>query len=227
MGMRTAMIEQKFDEIVEFSGISEFLDTPVKRYSSGMNARLGFSIAAHLDPDVLIIDEVLAVGDLPLPAKGLRPTPGARAERTAGHRRVASTGPDCRSLLEVDSARLGAGPRHRFPRRVHRRVFRTSQHRYPHGPGTSRVSRSERQPGRTTVRRQSIHIYGSRCQASEPPGRPDYRCPRALAGRDDFSLWNDSAAPEHPDTVGETSSRFAQSSGHISCRAATSWTPSP
>jgi lipopolysaccharide transport system ATP-binding protein len=63
MGMRTATIEQKFDEIVEFSGISEFLDTPVKRYSSGMNARLGFSIAAHLDPDVLIIDEVLAVGD--------------------------------------------------------------------------------------------------------------------------------------------------------------------
>ena len=63
MGMRNATIEQKFDEIVEFSGISEFLDTPVKRYSSGMNARLGFSIAAHLDPDVLIIDEVLAVGD--------------------------------------------------------------------------------------------------------------------------------------------------------------------
>jgi lipopolysaccharide transport system ATP-binding protein len=63
MGMRTALIQRKFDEIVEFSGISEFLDTPVKRYSSGMNARLGFSIAAHLDPDVLIIDEVLAVGD--------------------------------------------------------------------------------------------------------------------------------------------------------------------
>ncbi len=63
MGMRKATIEKRFDEIVEFSGISEFLDTPVKRYSSGMNARLGFSIAAHLDPDVLIIDEVLAVGD--------------------------------------------------------------------------------------------------------------------------------------------------------------------
>jgi ABC-type polysaccharide/polyol phosphate transport system ATPase subunit len=63
MGMRNATIQQRFDEIVEFSGISEFLDTPVKRYSSGMNARLGFSIAAHLDPEVLIIDEVLAVGD--------------------------------------------------------------------------------------------------------------------------------------------------------------------
>ena len=63
MGMRKSTIEEKFDEIVDFSGISEFLDTPVKRYSSGMNARLGFSIAVHLDPDVLIVDEVLAVGD--------------------------------------------------------------------------------------------------------------------------------------------------------------------
>ncbi len=64
MGMRTKEVERKFDQIVEFSGISEFIDTPVKRYSSGMNARLGFSIAAHLEPDVLVIDEVLAVGDL-------------------------------------------------------------------------------------------------------------------------------------------------------------------
>jgi ABC-type polysaccharide/polyol phosphate transport system ATPase subunit len=64
MGMRSADIHRKFDEIVEFSGISASIDTQVKRYSSGMNARLGFSIAAHLEPDVLIIDEVLAVGDL-------------------------------------------------------------------------------------------------------------------------------------------------------------------
>ena len=64
MGMSTAATRRKFDEIVAFSGIADFIDTPVKRYSSGMNARLGFSIAAHLDPDVLIIDEVLSVGDL-------------------------------------------------------------------------------------------------------------------------------------------------------------------
>jgi lipopolysaccharide transport system ATP-binding protein len=63
MGMRRAEIAGKFDAIVDFSGISEFIDTPVKRYSSGMNARLGFSIAAHLDPDVLLVDEVLSVGD--------------------------------------------------------------------------------------------------------------------------------------------------------------------
>jgi lipopolysaccharide transport system ATP-binding protein len=64
MGLRRAEVAKKFDEIVEFSGVSEFIDTQVKRYSSGMNARLGFSIAAFLDPEVLLIDEVLAVGDL-------------------------------------------------------------------------------------------------------------------------------------------------------------------
>jgi ABC-type polysaccharide/polyol phosphate transport system ATPase subunit len=63
MGMKRREIRERFDDIVEFSGISQFIDMPVRRYSSGMNARLGFSIAAHLDPEVLIIDEVLSVGD--------------------------------------------------------------------------------------------------------------------------------------------------------------------
>ncbi|MBP7616826.1 MAG: ABC transporter ATP-binding protein [Steroidobacteraceae bacterium] len=64
MGMRRKEIQRHFDAIVDFSGLEQFIDTPVKRYSSGMNARLGFSIAAHLDPSVLLIDEVLAVGDV-------------------------------------------------------------------------------------------------------------------------------------------------------------------
>jgi lipopolysaccharide transport system ATP-binding protein len=63
LGMRRAEIARKYDEIVEFSGIERFLETPVKRYSSGMFVRLGFAVAAHLDPDVLLVDEVLAVGD--------------------------------------------------------------------------------------------------------------------------------------------------------------------
>lgn len=64
MGMKRPEIDRNFEKIIEFSGIGEFVDTPTKKYSSGMNARLGFSIAAHLDPDVLLIDEVLSVGDL-------------------------------------------------------------------------------------------------------------------------------------------------------------------
>jgi lipopolysaccharide transport system ATP-binding protein len=63
LGMRKAEIDRRFDEIVEFSGIARFLDTPVKRYSSGMQVRLAFSVAAHLDPEILLVDEVLAVGD--------------------------------------------------------------------------------------------------------------------------------------------------------------------
>ncbi len=63
LGMERAQIIKKFDEIVEFSGVQKFLDTPVKYYSSGMYVRLAFSVAAHMEPDVLIIDEVLAVGD--------------------------------------------------------------------------------------------------------------------------------------------------------------------
>jgi len=63
LGMKKREIEEKFDEIVKFSGVEKFLDTPVKRYSSGMNVRLAFSVAAHLDPEILLVDEVLAVGD--------------------------------------------------------------------------------------------------------------------------------------------------------------------
>ncbi|WP_299758509.1 ABC transporter ATP-binding protein [uncultured Pontibacter sp.] len=63
LGMSKAEVAAKFDEIVAFSGIEEFVDTPVKRYSSGMYVRLAFAVAAHLEPDILIVDEVLAVGD--------------------------------------------------------------------------------------------------------------------------------------------------------------------
>lgn len=72
LGLSRAQVASKLDQIVEFSGLAEFLDTPVKRYSSGMYARLGFSVAAHIDPDILIVDEVLSVGDFVFQRKCLQ-----------------------------------------------------------------------------------------------------------------------------------------------------------
>ncbi|HAF60953.1 MAG TPA: ABC transporter ATP-binding protein, partial [Anaerolineaceae bacterium] len=63
LGMKRAEIDKKFDEIVDFAGVEKFIDTPVKRYSSGMYLRLAFAVAAHLEPEILVVDEVLAVGD--------------------------------------------------------------------------------------------------------------------------------------------------------------------
>lgn len=71
MGMRKAEIARKLDEIVDFSGVERYLDTPVKRYSSGMTVRLGFAIAAHLEPEILVVDEVLAVGDAEFQKKAI------------------------------------------------------------------------------------------------------------------------------------------------------------
>ena len=71
LGMTKVDIQKQFDEIVNFSGIEKFIDTPVKRYSSGMHVRLGFAVAAHLEPDILVVDEVLAVGDAEFQRKAI------------------------------------------------------------------------------------------------------------------------------------------------------------
>jgi lipopolysaccharide transport system ATP-binding protein len=70
-GLSRSEINERFGDIVEFSGVQSFLDTPVKRYSSGMQVRLAFAVAAHLDPDILILDEVLTVGDIDFQQKCL------------------------------------------------------------------------------------------------------------------------------------------------------------
>jgi lipopolysaccharide transport system ATP-binding protein len=78
LGMRKQEVEERFDAIVDFSGVEQFLDTPIKRYSSGMRLRLGFAVAAHLEPDVLIVDEVLAVGDAGFQKKCIKAMEGLR-----------------------------------------------------------------------------------------------------------------------------------------------------
>jgi len=83
LGMKKREIDRKLDEIIDFSGIEKHIDTPVKRYSSGMNVRLGFAVAAHLEPEILIIDEVLAVGDMEFQRKCL-----GKMQDVAGHGRT-------------------------------------------------------------------------------------------------------------------------------------------
>jgi lipopolysaccharide transport system ATP-binding protein len=115
LGMSRAEIRQKFDEIVAFAEIEQFLDTPVKRYSSGMYVRLAFAVAAHLEPEILIVDEVLAVGDAAFQKKCL----GKMREVSAGHGRTVlfvshNTGTVrnlCQSVLWLERGRLRAsGP---------------------------------------------------------------------------------------------------------------------
>jgi lipopolysaccharide transport system ATP-binding protein len=83
LGMNRDEIRRKFDEIVDFAGVERFLDTPVKRYSSGMYVRLAFAVAAHLEPEILVVDEVLAVGDVEFQQKCL-----GKMQNVAGHGRT-------------------------------------------------------------------------------------------------------------------------------------------
>ena len=114
LGMSRSEIARKFDEIVAFSGLEAFIDTPVKRYSSGMFARLGFSVAAHLEPDVLVIDEVLSVGDTLFQKKGVDKmhaiaTSGATVVFVSHNLKAVAD--LCRRCLLLDQGRVAAlGP---------------------------------------------------------------------------------------------------------------------
>jgi lipopolysaccharide transport system ATP-binding protein len=99
MGMKRREIVTRFDEIVDFAGVEQFLDTPVKRYSSGMYVRLAFAVAAHLDPEILIVDEVLAVGDAEFQQKCL----GRIKEVARGGRTVLFVSHNMASVAELCS----------------------------------------------------------------------------------------------------------------------------
>ncbi|MEQ8573833.1 MAG: polysaccharide ABC transporter ATP-binding protein [Fulvivirga sp.] len=105
LGMTRKEIDRKFDDIVEFSGIGKYLDTPVKFYSSGMKVRLAFSVAAHLDPEILIIDEVLAVGDAEFQKKCL----GKMNEVASSGRTVLFVSHDMGAVKQLCSRCLAVG----------------------------------------------------------------------------------------------------------------------
>lgn len=111
LGMKKWEIEQRLDEIVEFSSIDQFIDTPIKRYSSGMRLRLGFAVAAHLSPDILLVDEVLAVGDADFQKKCLNAMDDLRTSgRTVlfvSHNMAAVEGL-CSRCIWIESGRLRA-----------------------------------------------------------------------------------------------------------------------
>lgn len=109
LGMRQRQIRRIFDEIVDFSGVETFIDTPVKRYSSGMYVRLAFAVAANLDPDILLVDEVLAVGDAAFQKKCLHNMSGvAQLGRTILYvsHNMASIQNLCDSVLVLDQGRI-------------------------------------------------------------------------------------------------------------------------
>ncbi len=114
LGMTKPEVRDKFDEIVAFSGVEEFIDTPVKRYSSGMYVRLAFAVAAHMDPELLIIDEVLAVGDATFQRKCLgKMGEVARQGRTVlfvSHNMVAVNSLCSRALFLCDGKAQALGP---------------------------------------------------------------------------------------------------------------------
>jgi lipopolysaccharide transport system ATP-binding protein len=153
LGMKRREINVKFDDIVEFSGIGKFIDTPVKRYSSGMYVRLAFAVAAHLDPEVLIIDEVLAVGDYEFQQRCM----GRIEEISGSGRTVLFVSHDmqavsrlCGRALWLDGGRVMAeGPSEEV---VSQYLQDTS------GAGPERVFELDEAPGSAAVRLLSVRV---------------------------------------------------------------------
>jgi lipopolysaccharide transport system ATP-binding protein len=169
LGMKRKEIESRFDDIVEFSGVERFIDTPVKRYSSGMYVRLAFAVAAHLEPEILFVDEVLSVGDAEFQRRCL-----GRMEELANTGRtvvfVSHTLPAvaqlCDRAIWIDSGRIvGDGPA--------AETIATYLHQ-THAAGTERVFTAETAPGNDLARIRAIKALP---HEGMPPGVVDVRLP--------------------------------------------------
>jgi lipopolysaccharide transport system ATP-binding protein len=169
LGMKRREIEARFDDIVEFSGVEKFIETPVKRYSSGMYVRLAFAVAAHLEPEILFVDEVLSVGDAEFQRRCL-----GRMEELANTGRtvvfVSHTLPAvaqlCDRAIWIDSGRVvGDG---RAPELIASYLHQT------HSSGTERAWTAESAPGNDLARIRAIRVLP---HDQMPPGVVDVRRP--------------------------------------------------
>jgi lipopolysaccharide transport system ATP-binding protein len=165
LGMKKAEIQKKFDEIVAFSEVERFLDTPLKRYSSGMQMRLAFAVAAHLDPEILLVDEVLAVGDVAFQKKCLgKMSDVARHGRTivfVSHN-VEAVRRLCRRCLVLSAGQIEYDGDTRTA---------VAEHYMPEETAGLSVSYASA-PGRTGPHLASVHV-----ETSEPSGEHDHGKP--------------------------------------------------
>jgi lipopolysaccharide transport system ATP-binding protein len=153
LGMRRLEIQRKFDDIVEFSGVRDFIDTPVKRYSSGMYVRLAFAVAAHFEPEILVIDEVLAVGDAAFQRQCLgKMQEVSRAGRTVlfvSHNMPAVTRLCQRAILLEQGRVVEDGPAERVVAR-----YLTSEL----GTAAERIWTDHEAPGNSWVRLNAVRV---------------------------------------------------------------------
>ncbi len=181
LGMRRREIEAKFDDIVEFSGIERFIDTPVKRYSSGMFVRLAFAVAAHLDPEILLVDEVLAVGDAEFQRKCL----GKMQEVSEHGRTVVFVSHNLSAVQRLCSTRLLDRRRPYRRRRAHG-VGRCRLHARVRTPAARRRDdhRTRRPPGRDRWRTSALGCTSQRSRrgGQSAGDRRAIRSPHALRG---------------------------------------------
>ncbi len=190
LGMQRREIKQKFDEIVEFSGISKFLDTPVKRYSSGMYMRLAFAVAAHLEPDILIVDEVLAVGDAEFQKKclGKMHDVSVRQGRTILYvsHNLPSVTNLCQRALHLENGKIvEIGPASRIVNQYLSRNQQSLQHQRWDDP--------EHAPGNNYIRIHFVELIPHLKSESDPI---DIRTPLTVR----FKFWN--LVPEQNICVG-------------------------
>lgn len=167
LGMRRAEIASKLDEIIAFSGIEHHIDTPIKRYSTGMKVRLGFAVAAHLDPDILIVDEVLAVGDAEFQRRCLaRMSAVANSGRTVlfvSHAMDAVEGL-CRRVIWMDRGRVRMDGPTREVIHAYAREGIEREHTYAWSGSNA--------PGSATVQVRSMNAEGSPPDGSFDRSKP-------------------------------------------------------